>query len=233
MKKRNSSIYKIIIIICIILILSLIFNIILLIKKPKEVIKIKTETKTEYIVDENIVFFGDSITYRYDIDKYFPNHHVVNKGINGNTTENLLERLDNDVIKYNPSKVFLLIGVNDLNEYKTKEEIIDNIKKIIKEINEKRKYTKIYIESILPINWDILNKNSYPLNEVLTNDLIKETNELIKELCKDKDLTYIDVYDELIDDEGNLKEEYTVEGQHLTDEGYEKVTEVLKKYVDE
>lgn len=231
--KKNFNIDIIYFILILILSILSLGCLLLLGQKPKEIIKTVTETKTIEVLEENIVFFGDSITYRYNIKESFSDHYIVNKGINGHSTNDLLNRLDKDVIEYNPSKVFLLIGVNDLSGFIDKETVVDNIKKIIEKITEKRSKTKIYVESIYPINRRILTEKEYPVDEVLTNDLIKETNELIKELCKDKDLTYIDVYDELIDDEGNLKEEYTVEGQHLTDEGYEKVTEVLKKYVDE
>lgn len=231
--KKNFNIDIIYFILILILSILSLGCLLLLGQKPKEIIKTVTETKTIEVLEENIVFFGDSITYRYNIKESFSDHYIVNKGINGHSTNDLLNRLDKDVIEYNPSKVFLLIGVNDLSGFIDKETVVDNIKKIIEKITEKRSKTKIYVESIYPINRRILTEKEYPIDEVLTNDLIKETNELIKELCKDKDLTYIDVYDELIDDEGNLKEEYTVEGQHLTDEGYEKVTEVLKKYVDE
>lgn len=231
--KKNFNIDIIYFILILILSILSLVCLLLLGQKPKEIIKNVTETVTEEVLEENIVFFGDSITYRYNIKESFSDHYIVNKGINGHSTNDLLNRLDTDVIEYNPSKVFLLIGVNDLSGFIDKETVVDNIKKIIEKITEKRSKTKIYVESIYPINRRILTEKEYPIDEVLTNDLIKETNELIKELCKDKDLTYIDVYDELIDDEGNLKEEYTVEGQHLTDEGYKKVTEVLKKYVDE
>lgn len=231
--KKNFNIDIIYFILILILSILSLGCLLLLGQKPKEIIKTVTETVTEEVLEENIVFFGDSITYRYNIKESFSDHYIVNKGINGHSTNDLLNRLDTDVIEYNPSKVFLLIGVNDLSGFIDKETVVDNIKKIIEQIKEKRPKAKIYIESIYPINRRILTEKEYPIDEILTNDLIKETNELIKELCKDKDLTYIDVYDELIDDEGNLKEEYTVEGQHLTDEGYKKVTEVLKKYVDE
>jgi lysophospholipase L1-like esterase len=218
-----------------ILILSILCLVCLLLigRTPKEVTKTVTKTITEEVLEENIVFFGDSITYRYDIKESFPNHYIVNKGINGNTTQNLLDRIDADIIEYNPSKVFLLIGVNDLSGNVDKETVVENIKKIIETIEEKRPKAKIYVESILPINRKRLTEEEYPIDEVLTNDLIKETNELIKELCKEKDLNYINLYDKLLDDDGNLKEEYTVEGQHLTSEGYEVITNILKEYVDE
>ena len=94
--------------------------------------KVKTKTiktyKDRYIIPENIVFLGDSITYYYDLDKYYPDNNVVNSGICGDVSEDILNDMYNRVYKYNPSIVFLLIGTNQLesDEYKLIEsQIID------------------------------------------------------------------------------------------------------------
>lgn len=52
------------------------------------------------------------------------------------------------------------------------------------------------------------------------NEKIRRINEALKEMAKQKGVEYIDVYSHLIDEEGNLRLEYTVEGLHLTVEGY-------------
>ena len=62
------------------------------------------------------------------------------------------------------------------------------------------------------------------------NKDIKEINKEIKKIAKKEKITYIDMYDELVDEDGDLSLDYTKEGLHLSDEGYEKVTFVLKKY---
>ena len=52
-------------------------------------------------------------------------------------------------------------------------------------------------------------------------------------MCEEKNLIYVNVYDKLIDETGNLKLEYTTEGLHLSEEGYKKVTNVLNQYINE
>lgn len=224
MKKKekitiNSKI--ILIILGILLLISLVINIYLF--------RIK---KNINLLDENIVFFGDSITSVYNVDEFFPKNNVINSGISGNITENLLERMD-DVYKYNPSKVFLLIGINDLNRGYSSDEILSNMQKIINNIKTHRKYTKIYIESIYPINRNVFEDKDYSFNEDITNDTIKELNSKIKDMCKENNVQYIDVFSNLLDSEGNLKDIYTKEGLHLSDLGYFKVTSSLSKYVSE
>ena len=60
------------------------------------------------------LFLGDSITQRYKLDKYFFNYKTINSGVGGNTTNDILNDIDERVNKYNFDKVFLLVGINDL-----------------------------------------------------------------------------------------------------------------------
>ena len=173
---------------------------------------------------ENIIFFGDSITAGYDLNKYYSNKHIVNKGISGNKTEDLLNRIETDVFQYNPSKVIVLIGINDLTHGVDSDDILLNIESIINEIQLNRPKTKIYIESIYPVG---VNRKD------VDNKAIKDLNIKIKKLCKLSDVIYINVFDHLIDKEGNLKKTYTRDDLHLTNLGYLKVTSVLSEYVEE
>ena len=222
-KKEKISINSkiIIIILSVLLLISLVINIYLFSIK-----------KNINLLDENIVFFGDSITSGYKIEEFYPKNNVINSGISGNVTNDLLERMD-DVYRYNPSKVFLLIGINDLNREKSIDEITKNIQKIINNIKANRKYTKIYIESVYPINRNVFEEKNYSFNEKINNDIIKELNNKIKILCKENKIQYIDVYNSLLDNDGNLKDIYTNEGLHLSDLGYFKVTTSLNKYINE
>lgn len=191
---------------------------------------IKLNIKREDYDKERIVFLGDSITSRYDLSKYYKRYNVVNSGIGGNQTTDILNDLDNRVYKYNPNKVFLLIGTNDLvYSNMTNDGIKDNIDKIINNIREKYPDCKIYLESIYPIN-DSVNKE---IVETRTNTSIKDLNSKIKNICNDSKCIYINMYDKLTDRNGNLIRIYTVDGLHLNRLGYIKVTKELRKYVKE
>ena len=191
----------------------------------------RVETKIEEVVPENIVFLGDSITDFYDLDKYYEEYHVVNSGINGNETHDILGDMNGRIYQYNPSKVFILIGTNDLQRDKSIDEIVDNIKKIVEGIEDNRPQAQIYIESIYPINNTDAEKIDHNMVGKRTNEDIKEINDKLESYCKEKNITYIDLYNLLVDDEDNLKEEYTNEGLHISDEGYEVITEKIKEYL--
>ena len=179
---------------------------------------------------ESIVFLGDSITSRCDLDKYFPNYNVYNSGIAGNMTKDILDNMENRVFVYNPTKVFILIGTNDLvYSGLDNDGIKNNIEEIINKIYEKNSNTKIYLESIYPVN-NSLNKE---IVETRTNDNIKDLNNKIEKICNNNKCTYINMYDNLTDKNGNMKRIYTVDGLHLNKIGYKVVASKLTKYLNE
>ena len=222
---RNFSL--ILLIMLAIMIILMFFNNLHL-KKIIKVLDSKMETK-EVVKKDKIIFLGDSITHRYDLKKYYDNKNIINQGIEGNITENVLERLQTGVYDYNVKKVILLIGTNDIGD---QEDPIENIKLIINKIKSHDNSIEIIVESIYPIN---NTKNSKIKKDVVgtrNNEKIKETNKKIKEICKEKNITYVNVYDKLTDKNGNFKLEYTIEGLHISDDGCKKITNVLSKYVN-
>ena len=194
--------------------------------EPKVVTK-KVEKK---VVDENILFLGDSITYRYDLDKYYENYYTVNSGIEGNRINDILDDMKERVYQYNPSKIILLIGTNDLDESydSSVDEVYNNFKRLLHEIKNNRKLSKVFVVSVYPVNNDIKNSNA----KGKTNERIIEYNNKVKRYCEENKYTYIDLHDDLLDENGNLDEDYTVDGLHISDKGYEIITNKIKKYIN-
>ncbi len=181
--------------------------------------------------DENIVFYGDSITEGYNVKEFYDEFRVVNSGISGNKTEDLINRIDNDLYNYNPSTVIIQIGTNDIRASIKDEDIIKNLKSIINGIRKNRKNANILIESIYPINKNMYEDDWNNASPDYTNKHIIKINTEIKELCKKEHIKYIDIYSSLLDDNKNLKEVYSKDGLHLTDLGYYKVTKLIKEYL--
>ncbi len=179
---------------------------------------------------ETILFVGDSITDGYELNKYYnyDNKLLINSGIGGYKTTNIIKRFRNLVEQYNSNKLFLMIGTNDIGSGVSKEEIVNNIKKIISMIKEKKPNTKIYLETIYPVN-----NNKRKQDNMRNNKIISDINNELKEYCENSDIYFIDVYSHLVDESNMLKDEYTGDGLHLNNLGYEEVTKVLKPYIDE
>ena len=181
------------------------------------------------ILHNNTVFLGDSLTDYYDLSSYYNDSLVVNSGISGNTTDDILNNIYDRVYKYNPSKVILLIGTNDIIYGKNIDYIVNNINKIVDLINKNLPKCKIYIESLYPIN----NTDNATINHNMvknrTNELINNINSRINSISN---TTYINVHDSLIDNDGNLNLKYTVDGLHLNNSGYEIVTSIISQYLN-
>jgi lysophospholipase L1-like esterase len=199
---------------------------------PSENNNKEKEEKTVYtVVDDNYLFVGDFYFNQYDIESSFIQTKFVNNNKDDNTTSDILENINTNIYQYNPSDVFILLGVNDLDQGILSSEINDNIKKIIEGIKENRSGAKIHVLSLLPINDsddEIINKG-YISN--LNNKEISDTNTLIEKTCELEKVDYIDVYKELVDESGILNIKYTTNGLYLNDVGYQMMTDVLNEYV--
>lgn len=193
------------------------------------IIFVRINNKNERLERKNnkelILFLGDSLTARYDLNKYYSKYYVVNSGIGGNITTDILDDMNKRVYKYKPKKVFLLIGVNDLLfTENSNNSIKNNIEEIINKINDNTD-SKIFLESIYPVNVEKLKSADKDIN-----NRIVDLNKKIKKLC-DKKCTYINIHDDLTNKNGNLKSLYTKDGIHLNRFGYFKITKKLRKYI--
>jgi lysophospholipase L1-like esterase len=173
---------------------------------------------------DGTVFVGDSITQDFNVCEYFKGYHVYNRGIGGDTTEGLLKRLDVSIDELKPSQVFIQMGTNDLETLEaTPDEIYKRISEVVTHIRTHFKKTEIYLISLYPVN-PLMDKTTVGRR---TNENIQKTNNLIKTI---QGITFINIYDKLIN-EDVLNPDYSLEGLHLNQEGYEVVSKVIQPYL--
>ena len=179
-----------------------------------------------------IVFIGDSITDLYSLDSYYSdlNRACYNRGIGGDTTQGVIDRLKVSIFDVNPSTIVLMIGTNDIDGGVPNETIIENYKIILSEINKNQPMVELYFVSVIPQNKDL---ESYTqLNVDKNNNTILTINEEIKKLCDEFGCTYIDLHSNLIDENGYLRKELSDDGIHLNANGFEIWTNLLKPYLN-
>ena len=180
----------------------------------------------EPVVPGRITFLGNSITQIGDWKKLLNDSTVINRGIAGDITFGVLKRLG-DVARRQPSKLFLLIGINDIGKDIPDPVIADNIGKIIGRLQAESPSTKIYVQSILPVNPDVPNfPQHYDKQEHILN-----TNKLIKKVAEDSHCIYVNIHYLFTDKQGKLDAKYTTDGLHLAPagDGYEKWVDYLRK----
>jgi lysophospholipase L1-like esterase len=167
------------------------------------------------IPNGSIVFIGDSHTEYFALDEYFAGFQVYNRGIYGDTSYGVIKRLGESVFNLKPSKVFLLIGANDINKTNdSNETIVKNIEEIIRQLRNVFPDTKIYVQSLYPVNPNGKNSNRIDIFK-LNNKRICAINVLLESFCLNEGITYIDMFSQLTDKYGQLRETFTIEGLHL------------------
>ena len=165
--------------------------------------------------------------------------NIINRGISGDISEGVLKRLD-EIIHYKPIAVFLLIGFNnfftDFNSDPmiTPEYIYNNIINIGKTITEESPKTKVYLQTILPMdNKKYINTTAeysflLPTYQPSINNQITKVNSL---LMNNNEFEVIDLHSAFKDLNGLLKENLSYDGVHLNEIGYSVWAEKLKPYI--
>ena len=191
------------------------------------VINVKSDLFTTYGTrQKEVVFLGDSLTDNNEWQEMFTDKNVINRGISGETSEAILARLG-DVVDRQPDKIFVMMGVNDLGQGLSTDSVSENYKTLINQIKGGSPETKIYIQSLLPANNQMVNGVS------TSNDDIVALNEKLKTLATEQGLVYIDIHNKLLDENNQLATKYTVDGLHLTKDGYLIWKDVIERYVTE
>ena len=141
-----------------------------------------------------IVFLGNSITDGAEWFELLGNKRCRNRGISADVTEGVLLRLD-AVTKLQPAKIFIMIGVNDLSRNMTVDEITANYRTILERIRTESPRTKVYVESVLPVN----PATGMARNHTDKTELIMELNGRLKALASEFGHTYIDLFSVMAD----------------------------------
>ncbi|MGA9287224.1 MAG: GDSL-type esterase/lipase family protein, partial [Anaerobacillus sp.] len=105
------------------------------------------------------IFLGDSLTDYYEWGEALSDYEVLNRGIAGDTTTGVLNRID-EVVKAKPDRIYLLIGINDLIAGQSVNKIETNYKQILDTLKTRSPHTKVYVQSLFPVNTAL---TSHPL----------------------------------------------------------------------
>ncbi|MDF3076585.1 MAG: lipolytic protein family [Sphingobacteriaceae bacterium] len=175
------------------------------------------------ISKKDIVFLGNSITAQNDWAKLLNNPHAKQRGISGDITFGVLDRLD-EIIASKPKKIFVLIGINDISRNIPDSIITKNHKLIVQRIRKGSPRTHIYFNTLMPVNASFKKF----MNHYGKDEHILAVNEGVRQLAGKK-VTVIDLYSYFLDPENHLIAKYSVDGLHLNAGGYQHWKELLEK----
>ncbi len=195
-------------------------------KEREELIRAYYAAKKEMYAEENgryadyevdVAFLGDSLTDGYDLATYYPQYLTANRGIGGETSYGLEERLGVSLYDLKPKVAVILIGGNNLGT------MLENYERMISAIQEKLPETKIILASLTSMGGSWGHKNQ----------IAAYNNVVIEKLAEKYGFTFVDLYYPLFDlSTGEIRAEYTVDGAHLTPLGYEVVTAAITPAIE-
>ena len=170
---------------------------------------------------KDIIFLGNSITNGCEWAELFQNKNVKNRGISGDICMGVYDRLD-PIVKGKPAKIFLLIGINDVSRGTSADKIISEISMIVRKIKQESPKTKLYLQSVLPVN------DCYGMFNGHTSrwQVVKQINDLLEPLAV-KEGHFVEK------ETGKMNPVYTNDGLHLLGKGYLLWRDIVKPYVDQ
>ena len=177
------------------------------------------EFREQNQIFQNVVLVGDSITEGFDVTKYLPGRRVINRGIGADVIGNdlkpddkrgVLKRLDESFFNLPATDAFLLIGINDLGDSHTPDQLEAGYREILEKVKQGAPRLKVHVQSLLPTRGNFAKHNAN----------VNDFNERLQKLAKEFGYDYIDLHSLLADDKGELKQELTTDGLHINADGY-------------
>lgn len=170
----------------------------------------------------DIVFVGSSTIVSWDTARYFPDLKILNRGLWGSSLGDVLRHLDRLVLQYSPRTVVLYAGDNDIDAYRTTEDVAVEFERFVRTIHAKLPQTRIVYIGIKPSpqRW-------------ITIDRMRTANALIRAFCaRDDRVAYLDVDDAMLGwDERPRRELYLDDGLHLSPAGYQLWSTLLRPFL--
>lgn len=153
------------------------------------------------------VFLGDSITEGGEWQEMLPTLMVINRGIGGDTTTGVLQRLE-QVSKAAPARVFLLIGTNDLTHGPdNRDTSYQQYREIVERLQRETPQTDIFLQSLLP-------------RAVDKQEQVEAYNAVIAGIAAATGTTFVDLYPAFVDPDGSINDTYSNDELHLNGPGY-------------
>ena len=167
-----------------------------------------------------VIFLGNSITEGFDLKNSFPESEPVNRGIIADHIDGALERLDTSVVLLQPSRLYIMIGINDIGRGDSDSLIISRYEIMLKRIKQGSKVTITYLTSILPTSPHWTN---------CPREKIVRINHMLSGLAEKYKCEWMNIYPLFVNANGYLKTDLSVDGLHLNQSGYNIWKNVLHK----
>jgi lysophospholipase L1-like esterase len=186
--------------------------------------------KSEVVSDHRIVLIGDSITEFWKWPNV-PGLAMINRGIAGQNSSQMLLRFENDVVDLAPTAVVLLCGTNDLRAYvghpasvalSARMRIARNVRAMtdIARCNG----IKVVLCALPPVGSDMERVSR-------SGEAILGVNGWLRDFAREKSYNFVDFHAGLANSNGSLPSEFSDDGVHPNKAGYDKMWPILREAI--
>jgi len=160
----------------------------------------------EFSPKVDVVFVGDSITEGAEWSDFFPNISVANRGVGGNTTADILRRLDS-IVSLKPEYAFMMVGINDIYRGVLLSDILSRYGAIVESLQKKG--IEVVIQSTIQCQ---------PSECFYKSKIVNELNALLKQYAKSLNIRFVQLG--VLSKKDGLESIHTYDGVHLNGKGY-------------
>jgi lysophospholipase L1-like esterase len=178
---------------------------------------------------ERVIFFGDSITYRWGNSGMFRAKNYVDRGIPEQTTSQMLLRFRQDVIDLHPKEVVILAGTNDILQFNSPAAVSiaeDNIETMVDLAREHK--IRVILCSLPPARHRV----TLTLSKIDYSESIRSLNLWLKGYSAREGAAYVDYYSPLVGADGSMKPGLSLDGVHPTNQGYAVMEPLVRVAID-
>ena len=171
----------------------------------------------------DVVMIGDSLTDGAEWAELFPQQRIANRGIDSDTTDGVLARLD-DILAARPRQAFLMIGINDFADLqRDADAVFADYRAIVAKLE--RAGVKVVVQSTLPCN---AAKAAWKSCAAILGR-IGQLNARLATLAS-KNVRFVDLRPVLAAG-GGLGDKFTYDGVHLNGEGYRRWQQTIAPFM--
>ena len=176
-----------------------------------------------------VVLMGDSITefWSRENPSFFEGKPIVNRGISGQTTPQMLLRFRADVIDLQPAAVVILAGINDIAENTgpiSLEEIFANIVTMVE--MARKSNIKVILSSVLPAADFPWRRDLKPAKKVI------KLNAMLRSYADQQHLEFVDYFSAMADEKNGLNKTFSSDGVHPNSAGYKVMEPLLEQAIE-
>jgi len=176
-------------------------------------------TSAECLKYCDVVMVGDSLTARGPWNEIFPKVQIANRGIGGDTTDDILLRMDT-ILSVSPKRALIMVGINDIGSGTSPGSVFQNYREIVKRLQQAG--VTVIIQSTLECSKERCGDQVYQ---------VRDLNKQLEDFAKRNNIVFLDINADLSSPSDGLLSKYSYDGVHLRASGYEKWTETIRPYL--